>query len=273
MDFNNIDTLVKQYSVITEKIDTAILKTCLRSIDMTSLNHTDSEESIATFVNKINTLNDNLQFAAICVYPSFVKTVKKHLTSKTVKIAAVAGGFPSSQTFTDIKVAECKEAIKAGADELDIVILVGEFLAGEYDKVAGEISKIKKEIGDIHLKVILETGTLKSPELIYKASMLAMESGADFIKTSTGKTEPAATPEAFLVMALAVRDFYNKTGKRVGLKAAGGISTANEAYIYYNIFEKVLGKEYINPNYFRIGASRLANNLLSEIEGKPVKIF
>lgn len=275
--YKHIDTIIEKYKIIPDNIDKEILKTCFSCIDLTSLNHTDNTKNISEMVNKVNNLSTNFpgmpNVAAICVYPAMVSEVKALLKTENVKIASVAGGFPSSQTFIGIKIAECLEAINAGADELDIVISVGEFISGNYDKVADEIYKIKKEIGTVHLKVILETGTLNSPELIYKASCIAMDSGADFIKTSTGKTLPAATPEAFYTMAVAARDFYNKQGRRIGLKAAGGIVSAKEAFVYFNIVKNELGCEYLVPEYFRIGASRLANNLLSEIEVKPVNIF
>ena len=252
------------------------LKLCFSCIDLTSLNHTDNENTISALVEKVNQIGTKFagipNVAAICVYPSLVSVVKKTLTNKNVKIASVAGGFPASLTFSDVKILECTEAVKSGANELDIVLPVGEFLQGNYDKVLKEIAFIKQKTL-AHLKVILETGTLKTPEMIEKASWIAMEAGADFIKTSTGKTEPAATCNAFAVMANAVKSFYEKTGRQVGLKAAGGIVEANDAMEYFAIVEDILGENYLNSEYFRIGASRLANNLLSEIVGESIKIF
>lgn len=254
-----------------------LYKQCFSCIDLTSLNTTDNDAEISKMTDKINRFADAFphlpSIAAICVYPRFAATVKRALKVGGVKIAAVAGGFPSSQTFIDIKIAECRAAVDAGADELDVVISVGDFLAGEYDKVGDEIAAIKHAVGKVHLKAILETGALKTEASIIKASLLSAEAGADVIKTSTGKSEPAATPEAFRAMAEAVKQYREKTGKQVGLKAAGGIVTPEDALTYCEIAACGLGSDNVGADYFRIGASRLANNLLSAIEGKPVVWF
>ena len=192
---------------------------------------------------------------------------------KKVKIAVVGGVFPNSQSFVEVKAMECKMAADAGADEIDIVLSLNYFLGKEYNKAADEISQIKRAIGGAHLKVILETGALKEDELIYNASMLAMKAGADFIKTSTGKLEPAATPQAAIVMCKAIKEFHKSTGKKVGFKPAGGIVTPSDAIKYYAIVDTILGSEWLNSNLFRLGASRLANNLLSQMESKEINYF
>lgn len=244
------------------------LKTLFGLIDLTSLNSTDTEEKILDMCNKVNDFKnyypDIPNVAAICVYPSLVSVVRKNLKDPSVKIASVSAGFPSSQTFTEIKKKETLLALEAGADEIDIVISLGKFLSGNEKEVAFEIEQIKKIMGDHHLKVILETGAL-NPDQIRKASFLAMESGADFIKTSSGKLQPAATPDAFRIMSESISDFVLKTGRKTGIKPAGGISTGEQALKYLEILKSVLGDDWITPDLFRIGASRLANNLLAEI--------
>lgn len=254
-----------------------ILSNCIGLMDLTSLNHTDTASKIESMVQKVNLFKEQFpnypQVAAICVYPNFTKTVREILKDNSVKLAVVAGVFPSSQSFLEIKCAECKMASQAGADEIDIVLSLSHFLEGEYEKASEEIREIKKAAGKAHLKVILESGTLKEPEQIFKASMLAMEAGADFIKTSTGKTEPAATPEAAYVMCSAIKDFHNKTGIKVGFKPAGGIVTPKDAILYYAIVDSVLGEDWLNPHLFRLGASRLANNILSELENQTISYY
>lgn len=250
---------------------------CLSCIDLTSLNSTDTVAKITAMTDKVNSFSTTFpkyaQVAAMCVYPNFAATVKSSLKDQSVNIAVVAGVFPSSQSFLEVKVIECKMAVEQGAIEVDIVLALNHFLADENELAANEISKIKSAIGDTHLKVILESGSIKEPDLIYKASMLAMDAGADFIKTSTGKTEPAATPEAAVVMCTAIMDYYNKTGRRVGFKPAGGISTPEDAIKYFSIVQTILGDQWLNSKLFRIGASRLANNLLSLLENKTVNYF
>ena len=192
--------------------------------------------------------------------------VKKSLIAKNVNIASVVGGFPSSQTFISIKLSETSIAVEKGADEVDMVISVGKFLEKDYQTVANEITLIKAAAGKAHVKVILETGAITSFDEIYLASMLAMESGADFIKTSTGKMEPAATPEAVFVMVNAIKDYFEKTGRMVGIKPAGGVVTPEQSLVYFAIIKEVLGEKWLNPEWFRLGASRLANNLISQIK-------
>jgi deoxyribose-phosphate aldolase len=253
--------------------DKHLLMSLLNMIDLTSLNTTDNRSQIIHFTGKVNSFSGRFSnipnVAAICVYPNFVSVVKEKLKAKNIKIVSVAGGFPSSQTFRIIKVTECKLAIEAGADEVDIVIPVGAFVGNDFAQVADEIREIKAAIGDKLLKVIVESGLLVDYDLIFRASMIAMDAGADFIKTSTGKTTVSATPEAAFIMCHAISDFYSETGIRVGFKAAGGIVTAADAVLYYQIVSQSLGEEWQNNSLFRIGASRLANNILSEISGCP----
>lgn len=254
-----------------------VYRKILSYLDLTSLNSTDNEDSVRSIVDKVNgfpyIFPDLLHVAGICVFPRFVSTIKQSLEIKDVNIVSVAGSFPTSQTFLENKIDECKRVLDKGADEIDIVISLGEFIAGNYKVVEDEIRSIKETIGCTHLKVILETGVLDTPEMIYSASMLAMESGADFIKTSTGKAAVSATPEAAWVMCNAIKDFYKASNKEVGFKPAGGISTKNEALLYYSIVENVLGRNWLVPDLFRIGASRLANDLLNSIEGREANYF
>ena len=257
---------------------TEVYKRCFGCIDLTSLGATDSRRSIGEFTRKAIELPRHFpeagSVASICVYPVFVETVGLAAGDSKMAITSVSGGFPSSQTYLEVKMLETAMAIENGADEIDIVISIGEMLDGEYDLAGNEIETLRAEIGDdAILKVILESGTLSDPELIHKAATIAMESGADFIKTSTGKNGIAATPEAAVAMCLAIRQFAEKTGRKVGFKAAGGISTAESAALYYSIVEEILGEEWLTPERFRIGASSLANNLLSEIEGREIKYF
>lgn len=229
------------------------------------------------FTEKVNQFDDEFpdlkNVAAICVYPNFAPIVKNTLEVDGVNIACVSGGFPSSQTFIEVKIAETAMAISQGANEIDIVISVGKFLSGAYEEMCDEIEELKAVCKDNHLKVILETGALKSASNIKKASILAMYSGADFIKTSTGKQQPAATPEAAYVMCEAIKEYYQKTGRKVGFKPAGGINTVNDAVVYYTIVKEVLGEEWLSNEWFRLGTSRLANLLLSEIKGEELKFF
>ena len=257
---------------------TEVYKRCFGCIDLTSLGATDSRRSIGEFTRKAIELPRHFpqagSVASICVYPVFVETVGLAAGDSKMAITSVSGGFPSSQTYLEVKMLETAMAIENGADEIDIVISIGEMLDGEYDLAGNEIETLRAEIGDdAILKVILESGTLSDPELIHKAATIAMEAGADFIKTSTGKNGIAATPEAAVAMCLAIRQFAEKTGRKVGFKAAGGISTAESAALYYSIVEEILDEEWLTPERFRIGASSLANNLLSEIEGREIKYF
>ncbi len=253
-----------------------VWKQCLNQIDLTTLNGDDTTAKVVTMTSKVNDFPKQFpnlpNVAAICVYPALVSAVKETLT-EPVGIAAVAAGFPASQTFIEVKVAESALTVKEGATEIDIVLSVGKFLEGNYQEVFDEIEEIKAAIQPAHLKVILETGALKSVENIYKASILAMAAGADFIKTSTGKIAVNATPEATYTMCKAIKDWYEKTGEKVNFKAAGGISTTEEAVQHYTIVKHILGQEWLNNQSFRFGASRLANNLLTSILGSETKYF
>jgi len=249
----------------------------LSCIDLTTLNSTDNHTEAEKFALRVSGFQDEFpglpNVAAICVYPTLVEPVKKNLYAHGVKIASVCAGFPSSQTYLEVKVLETKMAIEKGATEIDIVLNLGNFLDSDYAAVIQEISILKKACGSAHLKVILETGALKSHKNIWKASQLAMQAGADFIKTSTGKLEPAATPEAAWVMCSAIKNYYEKTNKMVGFKAAGGIVETADALQYIAIVKTVLGDQWLNNKLFRIGASRLANNLIGSIKGKKVVYF
>ncbi|WP_163715250.1 deoxyribose-phosphate aldolase [Mangrovibacterium lignilyticum] len=246
-------------------------------IDLTTLNSTDTVSHVKAFAGRVNDFTNDYptlpNVAAICVYPNMVPSVKEVLNVEGVNIAAVAGGFPASMTFIEVKVKEARMAVDLGADEIDIVLPLWAFLDGNKLNCQEEIVTVKEAIGDAHLKVILESGALAEPEKIYHAAMLAMEAGADFIKTSTGKMNPAATPEAAVVICRAIKDFWMKTGRKVGFKPAGGISTTEDALLYLTIVKEILGAEWLNPELFRIGASRLANNLLSDMFGEEIKYF
>lgn len=254
-----------------------VYKFLFNSIDLTTLKATDSPESVARFTENVNSFEEEYgelpNVAAICVYPNFAGVVRAVLEVSEVNIACVSGGFPSSQTFEEVKVAETSLAVAAGADEIDIVLNLGYFLDGDYESVCDEITEQKEACRGGRLKVILETGALKTAANIKKASVLALYSGADFLKTSTGKEYPGASLEAAYVMAQCIKEYYEKTGTRVGFKAAGGVSTVEDAVKYYTIIKEVLGEEWLTNATFRIGASRLANTLLSAIVGKEVKHF
>jgi deoxyribose-phosphate aldolase len=247
-------------------------------IELTSLRVTDSEDSVLKLVEKVNRFTDaNPDFphlASICVYPRFASVVSNSLEADGVEITAVTGGFPSSQTFAEVKTVETALALKDGATEIDCVMPVGYFLAEDYETVSDEIAELKETCGEeTTLKVILETGALQTAANVKKAALMAMYSGADFIKTSTGKIEPGATPAAALVMCRAIKEYYQKTGTKIGIKVAGGIRTTEQALDYYTIVKETLGADWLMPQWFRIGASSLANNLLSDIMGKAVKAF
>lgn len=260
----------------TENDTKEVYKQCLNQIDLTSLNGSDTHSEIIAMVEKVNgfkTVFPHLpNVGAICVYPALVPVVKKYLT-ENVGIAAVTAGFPASQTFIEIKVAETAMAVLEGATEIDVVISIGKFLEGNYEEVYEELTEIKASCRGAHLKVILETGALHTASNIKKASILAMAAGADFIKTSTGKIPVAATVEATYVMCHAIREWNEKTGTKVSYKPAGGISTTEDAVKHYTLVKEILGNEWLNNKMFRFGASRLANNLLSSIEEKDVKYF
>lgn len=264
-------------SKVAENNTLDVKKFLFNCIDLTTLNTTDSDESVMKFTQNVNRFEESYpdlkNVAAICVYPCFAEIVKDTLEVEGVNIACVSAGFPSSQTFIEVKVAETAMAIMDGADEIDIVISVGKFLSGDYETMCDEIAEIKATCKEKHLKVILETGALQSAENIKKASILSMYAGADFIKTSTGKQQPAATPEAAYVMCQAIKEYYEQTGIKVGFKPAGGINCVNDALIYYTIVKEVLGDEWLTNKLFRLGTSRLANLLLSEIVGEDLKFF
>lgn len=288
--FGKTDEQVKAETakIIAEHFDEnnnkAVWEQCLHQIDLTTLNGDDTTEKVKTMVDHVNSFREDYpeikNVAAICVYPAMVETVATFLT-ENIGIAAVAAGFPASQTFIEVKVAEAALAVKAGATEIDIVISIGKFLEGNYEEVYDEIREIKAAIvaasadreEPAHLKVILETGALRNCENIWKASILAMAAGADFIKTSTGKIAVNATPEATYVMTSAIKAWHAKTGTKVNYKPAGGVSTTAEAVQHYTLVKEILGEEWLNNESFRFGASRLANNLLSSIVGTEVKYF
>ena len=264
-------------TLAADNCNAEVYKFCFSAIDLTTLSPCDSEESVATFARRAAEFSMDYpnipNVASICVYPPFVETVGLEIDATPLRITSVAGGFPSSQTFLEVKMLEVAMAIENGADEVDIVLSVGKMLEGSLDEAANEIEVLREESDGATLKVILETGALKTPELIHQASLLAMQAGADFIKTSTGKIDVAATPEAAVVMCHAIKDYYAKSGRQVGFKAAGGIRTAEEAALYYTIVKEILGEEWLTTELFRIGASSLANNLLSAIEGKEITYF
>ncbi|MCF0189257.1 MAG: deoxyribose-phosphate aldolase [Bacteroidaceae bacterium] len=267
--------------IIEEKVpenDTPEVKKFLMgSVELTTLKTTDNDESVIKFTEKVNRFSDEYpelpHVATICVYPCFAEAVSTALQVDGVEIACVSGSFPSSQALIEVKVAETALAVKDGATEIDIVQSVGKFLAGDYETVADEIAELKATCGDCAMKVILETGLLGSASNIKKASLLAMYAGADYIKTSTGKEKPAATPEAAYVMCQAIKEYYEKTGVQIGFKPAGGLNTVHDALVYYTIVKEVLGEKWLTNKWLRLGTSRLANLLLSEVVGEETKFF
>ena len=254
-----------------------VKKFLLNSVELTTLKTDDSEDSVMRFVEKVNKFDDVYpelgHVATVCVYPCFAQICHDTLENEEVEIACVSACFPSSQSFIEVKIAETAMAIHDGATEIDIVQSVGKFLAGDYETVADEIAELKAVCGDRKLKVILETGCLKTATNIKKASILAMYAGADYIKTSTGKLEPAATPEAAYVMCQAIKEYYDETGTQIGFKPAGGMKTVKDALTYYTIVKEVLGEKWLNNQMLRLGTSSLANKLLSDIMGEEVKFF
>ena len=252
-------------------------KFLLNTIDLTTLNATDSPVSVAAFTERVNAFDEEHpelpNVAAICVYPNFAQVVRTVLDVSKVEVACVSGGFPSSQTFQEVKVAETALAVEGGADEIDIVLNLGNFLDGDYEEVCDEIIEQKHACRDARLKVILETGALKTAANIKKASVLSLYSGADFLKTSTGKGYDGASLEAAYVMCQCIKEYFEKTGTMVGFKASGGVRTTEEAVKYYCVVKAVLGDAWLTNEYFRIGASSLANNILSDILGAPTKFF
>ena len=279
MSEEQVAEVVAQAKVAAAKNENVeVYKFCLSAIDLTTLTCNDSVESVTEFAQKTVTFSeaypDIPNVASICVYPSFVETVGLAIDGTPMRITSVGGGFPASQTFLEVKMLEVAMAVENGADEVDIVLNVGKMLTGAYDEAANEVEMIRSEMdSDVILKVIIESGALKTPELIRKASLISMAAGADFVKTSTGKIDIAATPEAAVVMCQAIKDFYEKTGTKVGFKAAGGVKTPQDAALYYTIVEQILGEEWLTTELFRIGASSAANNLLSAIVGAPANHF
>ena len=281
LDINDEEVKAAVKKIIAERVpenDTMEVKKFLfGSIELTSLKTTDSDESIMAFTERVNQFDEqyaNLpHVATICVYPCFAKTVSETLEVDGVEIACVSGSFPSSQALIEVKVAETMLAVKDGATEIDIVMPVGKFLSGDYESLCDDISEMKQACGEAAMKVILETGCLVTASNIKKASILSMYAGADYIKTSTGKEKISATPEAAYVMCQAIKEYYDETGIQIGFKPAGGINSVMDAMIYYTIVKEVLGVKWLTNKWFRLGTSRLANLLLSEIEGTEVKFF
>lgn len=263
---------------LKENDNNEVKKFLFSCIELTSLKVTDSEDSVLELTENVNNFCDKNPGiphpAGICIYPRFASVVSNSLEVDGIEIACVCGGFPSAQTFPEVKTIETALALKDGATEIDTVLPVGYFLKEDHETVSDEISEIKETCGEeTSLKVILETGALQTATNIKKAALIAMYSGADFIKTSTGKIEPGASPAAAYIMCQAIKDYYNNTGRKVGLKVAGGIRTSEAALSYYTIVKETLGKDWLDPAWFRIGASSLANQILSDIEGKVIKIF
>ena len=280
-DLKDSEIAAKVAEIIEKKVpenDTlAVKKFLMGSVELTTLKTTDSEESVLAFTEKVNQFEDAYpelpHVATICVYPCFAKIVSQSLEVEGVEVACVSGSFPSSQALIEIKTVETALALKDGATEIDIVMSVGKYLSGDYETLCDEISELKAICGDRKMKVILETGLLPSASDIKKASLLAMYAGADYIKTSTGKEKPAATPEAAYVMCQAIKEYYDKTGIQIGFKPAGGLNTVHDAIVYYTIVKEVLGEKWLTNQWLRLGTSRLANLLLSEVVGEEVKFF
>ncbi len=270
-----VDKLIEEK--VPENDNLEVKKFLMGSVELTSLNTTDNDEKILAFTEKVNQFDEEYptlpHVATICVYPCFAKIVSQSLEVDGVEIACVSGSFPSSQALIEVKVAETALAVKDGATEIDIVMPVGKFLSGDYEGVCDDISELKETCGDKAMKVILETGCLKTASNIKKASILSIYAGADYIKTSTGKLSPAATPEAAYVMCTAIKEYYEKTGIQIGFKPAGGLNTVRDAVIYYTIVKEILGEKWLTNKWLRLGTSRLANMLLSEVLGKETKFF
>ena len=281
LNLKDEDVKAAVQKLIAEKVhenDTPEVKQFLMgSVELTTLKTTDSETSVMAFTEKVNQFEEQYptlpHVATICVYPKFAKTVSETLEVEGVEVACVSGSFPSSQSLIEVKTIETQLAIKDGATEIDIVMNVGAFLEGDYETVVDEIQQQKEACGDHDMKVILETGCLKTAQNIKTASILSMYAGADYIKTSTGKLEPAATPEAAYVMCQAIKEYYDETGIMIGFKPAGGLNSVMDALIYYTIVKEVLGEKWLTNKYLRLGTSRLANLLLSEVVGEEVKFF
>lgn len=280
-ELNDAEVNAAVKKIISERVaendNIDVKKFLMGSIELTTLKTTDSDESVLAFTERVNQFDEEYgdlsHLATICVYPCFARTVSETLEVDGVEVACVSGSFPSSQAAIEVKIAETALALRDGATEIDIVMPVGKFLSGDYEGVCDDINELKQVCGDKAMKVILETGCLKTASNIKKASILSMYAGADYIKTSTGKLEPAATPEAAYVMCQAIKEYYDETGIQVGFKPAGGINSVMDALIYYTIVKEVLGEKWLTNKWFRLGTSRLANMLLSEITGKETKFF
>lgn len=263
---------------VAENDTPEVKKFLFGSIELTSLHSEDSDVSIMQFTSHVNAFDNEYpdlpHVATICVYPCFAEVVRDTLEVEGVEIACVSGSFPSSQARLEVKVAETALAVQDGSTEIDVVMPVGKFISGDYESLCEDINELKQTCGnDVAMKVILETGCLKTAENIKKASLLAMYAGADYIKTSTGKEKVSATPEAAYVMCQAIKEYYNETGIQIGFKPAGGINTVMDAIIYYTIVKEVLGEKWLTNKWLRLGTSRLANLLLSEILGEETKFF
>ena len=275
------ETVAAEVAKILEKapeyMTPEVYQFCFSSIDLTTLSTEDSVKSVARFTEKVNEFDNAYpqykNVAAICVYSNFAEVVRTHLDVPGVDVAVVAGAFPSSQTFTAVKIADCALAVEAGADEVDIVFNVGMYRDRDFESLTDEIIEQKHTVKNAKLKVILETGALKTAQAIKEASILSLWSEADFLKTSTGKEFPGASLEAAYIMCCCIKEYYEQTGRKVGFKASGGIRTAEDAVKYYTIVREILGEEWLSHDLFRIGASSLANSLLSAMEGKEVKFF
>ncbi len=272
---NEVTTLLDKH--LKENDTLEVKKFLLNSVELTTLKTDDSEDSVMRFIERVNKFDDAYpelgHVATVCVYPCFASICHDMLENEDIEIACVSASFPSSQTFMEVKVAETALALHDGATEIDIVQSVGKFLAGDYETVADEIAELKAVCGERKLKVILETGCLKTASNIKKASILAMYAGADYIKTSTGKLEPAATPEAAYVMCQAIKEYYEETGIQIGFKPAGGMKTVADTLVYYTIVKEVLGEKWLNNRLLRLGTSSCANKLLSDIIGEQIKFF
>jgi len=284
----NQEAIGRALDIIAANLDNVsseqVLKDCFSMMDLTTLKTDDTPASVTRLVNKVNSFRESYPEwplpASVCVYSNFASVVKE-ARACDFNITVVSACFPTSQSFLEVKLKECEMAVEQGADEVDIVLALNSFLAGNHEAAAEEIRKVRKTIDavaarqgrNVHLKVILETGLLRTPEAIANASFLAMEAGADFIKTSTGKVDVNATPVAAYVMCECIARFKEVTGKKIGFKPAGGISSAMDALCYYSIVSSVLGKEWLNKEYFRFGVSRVANSILSAVEQKTVSFF
>ncbi|MBQ3614349.1 MAG: deoxyribose-phosphate aldolase [Bacteroidales bacterium] len=284
----DMDAIGRALEIIASNLDKVasekVYKDCFSMMDLTTLKTNDTPASVEKLVGKVNSFRESYPEwplpASVCVYPNFASTVRE-ARKCDFNITVVSACFPSSQSFLEVKLKECEMAVEQGADEVDIVLALNSFLAGDHEKASEEIRKVRECIDavaarqsrSVHLKVILETGLLRTPELVAAASFLAMEAGADFIKTSTGKVDVNATPVAAYVMCECIARYMEVTGRKVGFKPAGGISSAADALCYYSIVSSVLGKEWLNKEYFRFGVSRVANSILSAVEQKTVSFF